>query len=225
MKFENTKVYNIEGAFRGMRNPLSSWEKSDSCFENMSNPSIGKKDLELAQRLISGGSEHRKFLRQIFVCVDITAPAYFMAELDTYKIGVTRNSTSFMHTGVKRPFTINDFEIDDDIVTKFLSFEEKDKSLYDDMDYEEKAQCLMWEHIIANLNSLRDKYLQTKDYKYFRIIRQMLPNGYLYKSTFTMSYENIYNICHQRENHRLIEWHKFIEWAGTLPYADKLIFI
>lgn len=207
MEFENIAVWGFEHAFRGMRNPMNSWSKSDSVFTDADDFVIGEKDLALAQKLIRAGSEHRKFMRQIFVSVDIIAPAYFMAELDTYKIGVTRNSSSFMHKGVSKPFEIADFECDD-------------------------ADDEFWEKLIEELNRLRDLYLDTGDYQYFRNIRQLLPQSYLYRSTVTMSYENVYNICRQRKNHKLIEWSgsadankcSFISWAHTLPYADELIF-
>ena len=155
MKFKNTQVYNIDGALRAMRNPLESWDKSDSCWISVNQNEeyvIGENDIKLAQKLIRAGSEHRKFMRQIFVSVDITAPAYFFAELDTYKVGTTRNSTSFMHKGVSKPFTLDDFELDcPDCTIKF---------------------------VIDELNKLRDLYLESKDYSYFRRIRQLLPQSY-----------------------------------------------
>lgn len=455
MKFENTEVMNFVGALRGMRNPMNSWDKSDSGFGcikrnvwgkeekgirmcdecgatydskcicqsiNGQNFVIGENDMKLAQKLIRAGSEHRKFMRQIFVSVDITAPSYFMAELDTYKIGVTRNSCSFMHRGISKRFEIEDFEIDDDRIFEILStrkiekenhifypyetdeykiyttengrkykvykngriislahsvtditgktkgrtryFEEREvipsitkqgyweiniggrkgerwllhrlvasvwlknvnnletvdhidnnknnnsvenlewvtreenvkREFEDDLfrkdniksnylnwkasskitpfdkfnikkmnenglsqkeiadkfnisqsqisvvirnakntsdNYELFESCWMWEQLLNNLNMLRDKYLDTKDYKYFRLIRQILPQGYLYRSTITMSYENLFNICNQRKNHKLNEWsgkddstkENFISWARTLPYAQELIFL
>lgn len=201
MKFENTKVYNIVRAVYSARNPMNSWAKSDS---DLDKDILGISDLTLAQKLIKAGSEHRKFMRQIFVSVDITAPAYFMAELDTYKIGITRNSSSFMHKGTSRPFELSDFEIDDS---------------------NDNWNCVSWENIIQTLNLVREKYLETKDNKYFRLLRQLLPNGYLYHSTITMNYENILNMIHQRKNHRLVEWSdKFINWAKSLPYANELLF-
>ena len=201
MKFENTKVYNIVRAVYSARNPMNSWAKSDS---DLDKDILGISDLTLAQKLIKAGSEHRKFMRQIFVSVDITAPAYFMAELDTYKIGITRNSSSFMHKGISRPFELSDFEIDDS---------------------NDNWNCVSWKNIIQTLNLVREKYLETKDNKYFRLLRQLLPNGYLYHSTITMNYENILNMIHQRKNHRLVEWSdKFINCAKSLPYANELLF-
>ena len=413
MKFENTEVWGFEHAIRGMRNPLESWEKSDSIIlmEQDENKDfrevakIGKNDLELMQKLIKAGSEHRKFLRQIFVSVDITAPAYFMAELDTYKIGTTRNSSSFQHKGTSKRFEIDDFEVDDkikevlrikhkqfsdlfyqyeteeykiyttengrqykvykngrvftlpfsytDTMGRIREFSEKEcipgktkdgyfelnlggrnsekwllhrlvayvwldnpnnfktvdhkdgnkanncvenlewvtleenikrewdnfegfdlqrnykswkissklnptdrlkiKDLYSkgfsqkqlsEMFNIGQAQvsvivrdvnstsenrelfehCWYWEQVLDALNSLRDKYLETKDYKYFRLIRQLLPQSYLYRSTITMNYENILNMYRHRKNHKLTEWSKsFIDWVRNLPYAEELI--
>lgn len=445
MKFERTKVFNFEGALRGMRNPLESWDKSDSswcdirdchvekcagcnCYNYEKEPykcalvddnkeyqniemkyHIGKNDLELAQKLIKAGSVHRKFMRQIFVSVDITAPQYFWAEFDTYKVGIVRNSTSMQHKGVSHKYTIDNFEVEDN-VKEVLCIKEKEISpliyRYDTTEYriytcengrrykvfkngkiysceydltdntgrtrhfEEKEcvpsitnagyyelnlggrngekwllhrlvatcwldnlerfstvdhinmnkgdncvenlewvsleenierewkvskgfdlqkayknwkmsskmtppermkvkdlyknghsqkkisemtglsqsqisviirgvndtsenkelfeNCWYWEQIINNLNILRDKYLETKDYKYFRMIRQLMPMGYLYKSTVTMNYENLLCICSegQRRNHKLIEWSEsFINWAKSLPYSNELLFL
>lgn len=417
MKFENTEVFNFEGAIRGMRNPLESWDKSDSEWEThldynkdevYTKFAIGKNDLELMQRLIKAGSEHRKFMRQIIVSVDITAPSYFMAELDTYKIGTTRNSTSMQHKGTSHRYTIDDFEVDEQIKEilrekikeypdlfypyetteckiytcengrqyevykngkvfslpfsytdtkgrtrdfekrevipsktrtgyfelnlggrncekwllhrlvayvwlynsnnyttvdhldgnkannsienlEWVSLEENIKREWEnglvDFDlqkayknwkvsskimpdvklkiqklYQEgKSQkelaeifdvsqsqvsvivrnakntsnnqelfehCWYWECLLENLNVLRDKYLETKDYKYFKLIRQLMPMSYLYTSTITMNYENILSMIHQRKNHKLTEWSiDFINWAKSLPYANELLFM
>lgn len=421
MKFENTQVFNFEGALRGMRNPMNSWNKGDSDFAEYSGSliKIGKSDLSLAQKLIKAGGEHRKFMRQIFVSVDITAPMYFMSELDTYKVGVTRNSSSFMHKGVSKEFEIEDFEIQDERIIEILTRKKentqennimypyetneykiyecengrkyevykngrvfslpftyvdtmgrsrtfpkrevspsntktgywemnmggrngekwqlhrliahvwlKNPNHYDTVDHidcnknnnsvenlewvtreenirreynnclmrnnnmyadylnwkasskidllkkqqikelkergikqsdialltdisqsqvsvvvrnskntSENAdlfeQCLVWEVLLTQLNNLRNKYLDTKDYYYFKEIRRLLPSSYLYKSTITMNYENVFNMIKQRSNHKLNEWSgkdnpdlpNFISWAKTLPYANELLFI
>ena len=423
MKFEHTQVFNFDGALRGMRNPLESWSKSDSnvdyvpyskkweMFEyNRENVEyvIGKNDLNLAQRLIRGGSEHRKWLRQVFVSVDITAPMYWMAEFDTYKIGIVRDSTSFQHKGTSKEFEIEDFEVPEEMVevlTKRKSkkeyplvyayetdeykiyttksgrsyevyrngkifatdfsyvdtmgrkrvFERKEilpyqnssgywlvriggrdcehwgvhrlvaylwlqntdnletvdhlngnkgdnsvenlewvsrkeniqrgfenglyqfdlsdrykrwksiskilpderhkmQEMFNSGEYTQSKlaeifhisqaqvsvivknqnstsdkrdlfeECYMWEKILENLNTLRYKYIETKDYDYFKMIRKILPSSYLYTSTVTMNYENIRNMVHQRKGHKLTEWNQFIDWAYTLPYAEELIF-
>ena len=442
MKFERTAVWGFEGAFRGMRNALASWDKSDSgelanlmgfnfdTDDSMAknylrwysdynlNFKMGEKDKDLAQRLIKAGSPDRKFMRQIFVSVDITAPSFWVSELDTYKIGTTRNSCSLQHKGASRPFTIRDFSVEDDKIYEILDPPEKIKKehkliypyetdeykVYDMGDrsynvyrngrvvanpwvcsdtigrnrnmsgheckpsqypetgywyfnlggrlqnekwllhrlvaetwmptddpnleinhkdgnkgnnslenlewvthseneihkhnngldgitintlykrykasskiepyqkYEMKTdykngmmeidiakkynisqsqvwavlndhhtsqyhelfdQCLIWEKIIDKLNYFRELYNETKDYKYFRIMRQLMPMGYLYKFTWTANYEVIRNIISQRIHHRLDEWsgfnddscnESFVSWAKTLPYADELLF-
>lgn len=216
MKFENTEVFNFQGAFRGMRNPMSSWDKSDSgeeCEEHfgysLCKYIIGKNDLELAQRLIKAGSEHRKFLRQIFVSVDITAPLFFFKEMDTYKVGTVANSTSTMHKLASTPITKECFEMDD---------------------YETELRKinlpLIWSGLIFNLETLRKLYNETKDKRYWKELIRLLPESWLQKRTVTMNYENVLNMVHQRRNHKLTEWSKsFIEWAKTLPYAEELIFV
>jgi hypothetical protein len=198
MKFENTKVFNVVRAVYSARNALNSWAKSDSDFDT---ETLGANDLALAQRLIKAGSEHRKFMRQIFVTVDITAPIYFIQELDTYKVGTTRNSCSFMHRGTAEPFTIDNFEV-------------------------EQPMKEIWADVIDALNSLREEYLRTKDVKIFTALRQLLPMGYLCRFTWTASYENIYSMIRQRKQHRLKEWNtNFIEWTKTLPYSKELLYV
>lgn len=439
MKFENTEVWGFEHAFRGMRNPMNSWNKSDSfygcnntingeykkcenCFEAVECNEfkkqyvLGEKDIELAQKLIKAGPEHRKFLRQIMVSVDITAPLYFIHEFDTYKIGTTRNSCSLQHKGAAEPFTIRDFEVDDEriydvldpikikkehpiiykyeteeykeyyagerkyliykngkvfseafeytdtkgrtrkfdrtevqpsqdengylylnlggrrnrerwllhrlvaevwiekkepekaeinhkdgnkgnncvenlewcthseneihkhvnnldgitIHTRYLKFKnamkvsphnrlkikdehklgisQKDLAqkynvsqsqvsvIINDMhtsdDFELFEMCWILERLIDSLNYYREKYNETKDYRYFRAMRQLLPQGYKYKFTWTGSYENLYSMIRQRRNHKLNEWSgkdndnlpNFISWVKTLPYSKELLF-
>lgn len=220
MKFEYTEVFNFKGALRGMRNPLESWSKSDSdtqpitgygslkWFEPTNEFIIGPNDINLAQKLIMGGSEHRKFLRQIFVSVDITAPLFWWKEADTYKIGTVANSTSTMHKIMSKPFYFDMFEMED--------FEEIERA-----DFEE---------VLRICNKYRNLYLEYKDddstmaKKYWKALIRILPESWLQTRTITMNYEVIRNIVHQRANHKLTEWHKFIEWAHTLPYAEELIF-
>ena len=216
MKFENTEVFNFAGAFRGMRNPMNSWDKSDSgeeCEEHfgysLCKYKIGKNDLELAQRLIKAGSEHRKFLRQIFVSVDITAPLFFFKEMDTYKVGTVSNSTSTMHKLASTPITKDCFEMDD---------------------YETELRKvnlpLIWQSLLFNLETLRKLYNETKDKRYWKELIRLLPESWLQKRTVTMSYENIFKMVRERINHKLSEWSEsFIDWAKTLPYADDLIFL
>ena len=208
MRFENTAVYNIYNAILGARNPMNSWDKSDSVFKGyngkIENTSIGKNDLELMQKLIKAGSEHRKFLRQIFVAVDITAPLYFFKELDTYKVGTVANSTSTMHKLASTPITIDCFEMGD--FTPLIDNFKID---------------LSWQTIVTYLEQLRQKYNETKDKRYWKELIRLLPESWLQKRTITMNYENILNMYQQRKNHKLTEWSKsFCDWVKTLPYAE-----
>ena len=219
MRFENTEVWGFEHAIRGMRNPLESWNKSDSRYdieEVMVDEEVvlerGKyiicaNDLQLAQTLIRAGSEHRKFLRQIFVAVDITAPLYFFKELDTYKVGTVANSTSTMHKLASTPITIDCFEMGD--FTPLIDNFKID---------------LSWRTVVSYLEQLRQKYNETKDKRYWKELIRLLPESWLQKRTITMSYENILNMYRQRKNHKLAEWSKsFCDWVKTLPYAEELI--
>lgn len=230
MKFENTEVFNFDGAMRGMRNPMESWDKSDSeygftlDFEKKEQTKVfflGKKDIELAQSLIKAGSEHRKFMRQIFVCVDITAPLYWWKEFDTYKVGTVANSTSTMHKLASTPITIDCFEMDDfDFIDDNVLFVCNDKLF---------SIKLYWEYVlIPMLENLRQKYNETKDKRYWKELIRLLPESWLQKRTVTFDYENLLAICSkgQRRNHKLTEWSEaFIDWARTLPYAQELIFL
>ena len=220
MKFENTEVWGFEHAIRGMRNPLNSWDKGDSGYiDRRFNDQfyIGKNDLDLAQRLIKAGSEHRKFLRQIFVAVDITAPLYFFKELDTYKVGTVSNSTSTMHKLASTPITVGCFEMDD-----FSIFETNSNDNEKSMNSFE-----FWNlYLIPYLEKLRVLFNETKDKRYWKELIRLLPESWLQKRTITMNYENILNMYRQRKNHKLTEWSKsFIDWERTLPYAQELIFI
>ena len=211
MRFENTSVYNIYNAILGARNPMNSWDKSDSVFKGyngkIENTVIGKKDLELMQKLIKAGSEHRKFLRQIFVAVDVTAPLYFFKELDTYKVGTVANSTSTMHKLASTPITIDCFEMGD--FTPLIDNFKID---------------LSWQTIMTYLEQLRQRYNETKDKRYWKELIRLLPESWLQKRTITMNYENILNMYRQRKNHKLTEWSKsFCDWVKTLPYAEELI--
>ena len=288
MKFENTNVGNFSNAFRGMRNPKNSWDKSDSFFniiqidnypyeseiaDNWVNYShlqlnwpqeyteegynlqeqyceklikngvlklndndevgevafIGPNDMKLAQTLIKAGPEHRKFLRQIFVSVDITAPLYWWKEMDTYKVATVANSTSTMHKLTSKPITLDCFEIDDmnpDLVYYTLPEyaggpAENDINMFSEL-------------LIEQLEFLRQKYLETKDKRYWKELVRWLPESWLQTRTWTANYETIRSICSpgQRRYHKLNEWSgqddsskmNFIKWARELPYAQYLIF-
>jgi hypothetical protein len=166
---------------------------------------IGPRDMDLCRRLINGGSEHRKFLRQIMVSVDITAPLYWWKEFDTYKVGTTANSTSTMHKLASTPITLDCFETDD--ITWFTDIDER----------------LNPDTIITYCEALRLKYLETKDKRYWKELVRWLPNGWLQTRTITMNYENLRSMYHQREHHKLTEWHSFCDWVKTLPYAQEFI--
>jgi hypothetical protein len=215
MKFEYTEVFNFSGALRGMRNPMESWDKSDSDYIEQDGVIIygmGEDDLILAQKLIRAGNEHRKFMRQIFVSVDITAPLYWWKEFDTYKVGTVANSTSTMHKLASTPITLDCFETDDVEVLEELNYE---------------VSC-WWSELIDKLEKLRNKYNETKDKRYWKELIRLLPDSWLQRRTVTMNYENLLAMCSkgQRRNHKLTEWSKsFIEWARSLPYAQELIFI
>lgn len=220
MKFENTEVWGFEHAVRGMRNPMNSWDKGDSGYiDKRFNDQfyIGKNDLDLAQRLIKAGSEHRKFLRQIFVAVDITAPLYWWKEFDTYKVGTVSNSTSTMHKLASTPITIDCFEMND-----FSIFETNSNDNEKSMNSFE-----FWNlYLIPYLEKLRILFNETKDKRYWKELIRLLPESWLQKRTVTMNYENILNMYRQRKNHKLTEWSKsFIDWIRTLPYAEELICI
>lgn len=203
---ENVKVYNIARAVYSARNPLNSWEKSDSDLEN---DVLGENDLKLAQKLVAAGTEHRKFLRQIFVSMDITAPLYWLKEFDTYKIGTTSNSCSTMHKIHDKKFTISDFSYE--ISDKFNDGEDYGKAYF------------MWGEIIGYLNELREKYIETNDKTYWYQMIQILPTSYNQRRTITMNYENVLNIINQRQNHKLNEWREFCKSIKCLPYIKSFI--
>ena len=222
IKFENTDFWGFEHAFRGMRNPLNSWDKSDSDFVGDLNYIVGPKDMELSQRLIAGGSEHRKFLRQIFVSVDITAPLYWWKEFDTYKVGTVANSCSTMHTIHKKEFEVDDFSCEHlcDGAKKYLEDTISVLNCYRDIyiSFDEKSSDLYW------LKSFVEDYgLKTKKDIWWQLI-QLLPSSYNQKRTVTLNYENLRSIYFQRKNHKLDEWREgFIGWIKSLPYAEGLI--
>lgn len=181
---------------------------------------IGPNDMDLAQRLISGGSEHRKFLRQINVSFDLTLPFYVWKEFDTYKVGTTANSCSTMHTLKNNPITLDCFELDDFENIPFpKEYQRPDAKSNCDEDFIQ--MCL-----IPYLESLRLRYKETGDKKYWKELIRWLPEGWLQKRTITLNYEVIYNFCHQRKNHRLAEWHTIVDFIRKhLPYASEFIFL
>jgi hypothetical protein len=280
MKFENERVMNFDGAFRGMRNPLESWAKSDSYFgltdpysdidydisalwgekdhpeyygDNLGDYEdkridledkyskwllkngilyrndtdlyyevafIGPNDMKLAKNLIAAGSSDRKFLRQIFVSVDITAPIYWWKECDQYRIGVTTNSTSTMHKLATTPITLDCFETDD-----FEDFKVADDSFLDNRFLELTAFTTSnyLEDTITKCEILRQRYNETKDKRYWKELIRLLPESWLQTRTTTMNYEVLRSMYFQRRHHKLSEWRTFTDWVASLPYAEDLI--
>ena len=218
MRFENTSITGIDTAIRSMRMPLQSFEKSDSHWISDYNDyvdsdgpyHIGENDLALAHRLLSSGSDSdSKFLRSIHVYTELTAPTYFLNELHTYKIGTVSNSSSIQHTGAKRDYTPNDFTLDQSRPYAGIGLSQSECDL---------------QTIIEIVNKWRQKYKDTNDYSYFRIMRQLMPMGYEYTVAWTANYQVLRTIYFQRRNHRLSEWsHGFMQFIQTLPYARDLI--
>lgn len=202
IKFEHTSVMNLENAIRGARNPLNSWGRMDSAFDEDGNFVLGPNDMDLAKRLRRAGSDHRKYVRQIFVSVDITAPLYWWKEYDTYKVATVANSTSTMHKIHSKPFSIDDFS----------------------HDHLTPASLLFMETVVDRLESIRLKYMEDgkKKEDWYDLI-QLLPSSYNQMRTCTMNYETLINIYFARNAHKLTEWHTFCDWIRTLPYARELI--
>ena len=202
IKIERTSVMNLENAIRGARNPMNSWGKMDSAYDEEGNYVLGENDLDLARRLAHAGSDHRKYLRQIFVSVDITAPLYWWKEFDTYKVGTVANSCSTMHKIHSKPFEREDFSCDR-------------------LD-EEGLKAL--DALVAYLESERQKFCANKeDRQPWHNMIQLLPSSYNQMRTCTMNYENLINIYYARRNHKLAEWHTLCDWILTLPCAKEWI--
>jgi hypothetical protein len=199
------EVFNFKGALRGMRNPKASWHLSDTVFESASGAilTIGENDRKLAMNLVTSGSDHRKFLRQILVCMDIAAPDYWWKEMDTYKVGTIANSTSTMHKLTSRPLTSEDFSWDEPTAFRKETLEHLN-------------------HLINNYKELfkNDQIEQAK--KIWRQLIQDLPMSFNYTRTWTGSYENLRNIYHARRNHKLSEWHDFCKTIESLPFSELI---
>ncbi len=201
IKVEKISVMNFENAIRGARNPLNSWSRMDSYYDDKGNFVLGENDLTLATKLARAGSDHRKFLRQIFVTMDITAPLYWWKEFDTYKVGTVANSTSTMHKVHSAPFSRADFSCDR-LTDEALS---------------------VLDGLIAYLEGERQKFVETKDKASWHNIIQLLPSSYNQLRTVTLNYEVLINVYYARRTHKLAEWHTLCDTILTLPYADKLI--
>ena len=201
IKIERTSVMNLENAIRGARNPMNSWDRMDSEYDAEGNYVLGENDLSLAVRLAKAGNDHRKYLRMIFVSVDVTAPLYWWKEYDTYKVGTVANSCSTMHKIHAKAFERDDFSCD-----RMSDF---------------ALECL--DNTIAALEDRRQKFIETKESAYWHDMIQLLPSSYNQMRTCTMNYENLINIYYARRNHKLPEWHVFCDWIASLPYARELI--
>lgn len=200
IKLERTSVMNFENAMRGARNPLDSWDRYDSSMDSEGNFIFGPNDLNLARRLCHAGSDHRKFIRQIFISVDITAPIYWWKEYDTYKVGTVANSTSTMHKIHSKPFKLGDFSTDHMV----------------------PAALLHMEGLVLALENTRKEYINTKDKALWYSIIQLLPESYNQMRTCTFSYENALSMYNARKDHKLEEWHTFCNWITGLPYFKEL---
>ena len=202
IKLENTSVMNFENAIRGARNPMNSWDKLDSSFDANGNFVFGPNDLSLGRKLCKAGSDHRKFVRQIFISVDITAPIYWWKEFDTYKVGTVANSTSTMHKIHSKPFELSDFSTDKMV--------------------DSAKNCM--NDILVVLENLRQDFISDKTSNkdaWYSII-QLLPESYNQKRTVTLNYENAISMYYSRRNHKLSEWHVFCDWILDLPYFKEL---
>ena len=201
LTLKNTSVMNFENTIRGARNPMNSWGRMDSHTEPDGTFVFGPNDLDLAMRLAKAGSDHRKYLRMVFVSVDVTAPLYWWKEYDTYKVATVANSTSTMHKIHSKPFSMDDFSCDHmtDGTKKFM------------------------ETVVAELENIRLRFKETKSKDDWYDMIQLLPSSYNQMRTCTFNYETLINIYRARKNHKLAEWHTFCDWIETLPYAEQLI--
>lgn len=202
IKIERAAVMNIENAIRGARNPMNSWDRMDSTYDEKGQYILGPNDLDLARRLAKAGTDHRKFLRQIFVSVDITAPLYWWKEFDTYKVGTVANSCSTMHKIHSKPFDRDDFS-------------------HDRLD---EGGLAALDALISYLEAERIKFVENKENRTpWHNMIQLLPSSFNQMRTVTLNYENLINIYYARKTHKLAEWHTLCDWIRSLPYAEDLI--
>jgi hypothetical protein len=200
--FNRVYVMNLENAIRGARNPMNSWARADSYYDENGQYVLGENDLSLAKRLRNAGtSDHRKYLRQVMLSVDITAPMYWWKEYDTYKIATVANSTSTMHKIHSKPFEIDDFS----------------------HDHLTENGLKVLKGIVDEMEKIRLEYIETKDKSLWYDLIQLLPSSYNQMRTCTLNYETLINIYKSRKHHKLDEWRSFCEWIETLPYAKELI--
>ena len=248
LKIENTEIVGWEAAIRGMRNPMNSWEKSDShscgtcgdcdvCIDYDNCPYgydylkiiVGPNDLDLMTRLRNAGTDHRKFMRMITVYLDITAPLYWWKEFDTYKVGTVANSCSTMHKIHDKEFTLEDFSTEHLIGSPIPNFKKPchvtEKTTDGNAGYSFGLTATPHDFVhwtIEVLNAYRMLYLETKDKNYWWQMIQLLPSSYNQKRTVMLNYEVLANIYESRRNHKLDEWHTFCDWIEELPYSELI---
>lgn len=215
IKIEKVDIFGWEAAIRGLRNPLNSWDKSDSLF-TMGDNFIGENDLALMRKLVNAGSDHSKFMRMINVTLDITAPLYWWKEFDTYKVGTVANSCSTMHKIHAKKFTLDDFSRDH----LFDGVNRCEKGRGDDEIWENPTTYL--ETIVNILNYYREKFIADGDKSYWWQLIQLLPSSYNQKRTVQLNYAVLRNMYHSRKNHKLDEWHTLCEWIEGLPYSELI---
>ena len=217
IKIENTDVSGWEAAIRGMRNPMNSWDKSDSKYADIGKGipyyEVGENDLKLMKQLVQAGSDHSKFMRMINVTVDVTAPLYWWKEADTYKVGTVRNSCSTMHKITAKEFELDDFSWEH----LRLSFGKSKNG-----ELTSTGSFGILQVVIFTLNEARKKYLETNDKIWWWQIIQLLPSSYNQRATLQLNYAVLRNIYHSRKNHRLDEWHDFCHWIESLPYSELI---
>lgn len=237
LKIENTETYGWAAAIRGMRNPMNSWEQSDSgmwevkCIGDELHRmyfEIGENDIELMRRLRKAGTDHRKFMRMITVSCDIVAPLYWWKEYDTYKVGTVANSCSTMHKIHANVFTLDDFSHEHLLDCDFEELPDEDMFVateYFDgyIEYEETWDSMeVLKTTITALNLYRKRFIETKNKRYWWQMVQLLPTSYNQRRTIMLNYEVLANIYKSRRNHKLDEWHKFCEWVEGLPYSELI---
>ncbi len=233
IKIEETETYGWKAAIRGMRNPKNSWDKSDSkqvsdmlMDEQTYVPAhfeIGPNDLDLMRRLCAAGNDHRKFMRMIIVYCDITAPLYWWKEFDTYKVGTVANSCSTMHKIHSKEFTMDDFSPEhlDSLIEVYMPqrlplIDDEDRPMWDIRTTD------VMDVIISALNGCRERYLETKDKRYWWQMIQLLPSSYNQKRTVMLNYEVLTNMYNSRKHHKLDEWHDFCDWIKNLPHSELI---
>jgi hypothetical protein len=223
IKIENVEVSGWKAAIRGMRNPLNSWDKSDTDFTTFDNPIIGPNDWKLMTQLVEAGTDHSKFMRMIIFSCDITAPLFWWKEMDTYKVGSVRNSCSTMHKIMEHEFTKNDFSFESsaDFESRDIAMntviehlnELRDIYLYGDVEYFEDLEHNISETVY---------YTEPHDKRVWKELIEFLPSSYLQRATWQANYQVLRNIYHSRKSHKLSEWHDFCEMIETLPHHELI---